>query len=911
MEISPKIIKKEELNLRFQTLSEDIRAVLKDLSIASTNFEKLSSKRILTGLEEERSTIEDQLYRLEEGTYLPFDLVLEKDFRRIKKQSELEIDKNNKKGLKIVNSKPFLIIDNFQDRIKEISDLKRHLIDENVSLISILGSTGGGKTALLCKVFKEIEKSFKVIYEDKEIDINGIIYLDAKLPHFSLDEIFTSFQLLLNNNGDISSIVLKSALLDESSNLEQKINMLFSALRGRTYYLVIDNFETILDEHRSIKNSRIRKFFDCVISSTCGIVIILTSQVNLDLSPIFKQRTRKIPVRKLPENDAINYLRKLDPEGDFGISYESDGQLAKIANLVHCNPRALEMVATLMSTRLDLSIEKFIKDKDLFVGEILENLFNETYSHLNIEEKAICQCLAIFGKPIEFTGVAFVANHIKPLDANEVIKRLIDKYLVIGKRKEKKYGLDTSYKDFVLRTIPYEQKELLNKLCGEYYQQISLSEEHWKSFNEIEPIIFSIFHFLDGRDFEKSSNELARIEKYLERWGKYRLALSFRLKLKGNLSNGEDVCINNLQIGKIYGFLGKTELSFQYLENAHKLSHKIKNIKLKTKILSSLGLRYLSLHNFKVAKDYFEKSRSYAEDNNYKDSLAHIYGLLANTYRRLGDETQMSYYFNKAIELDRKNGDHKGLSRRLLDFGISSYFEGELEEAKTYFFSSLEISRSIHYINLMGYAIGNLAKCFLAENKIDRAIRYSKMALRINEQTGSKRSQARNLATLGNTYFRMGKINEALDCHLDAKTLAFITKDSDGICIWSINTAIDFLILKKNEESISLFNKIFSDFQGLIETHSQSHKMTSYFYAMAKIIHAVYVSSLQIENLNLKEIFDFAIPIIKEMKNSGANNTIGKNIDVIVNKVEKSINIDINSILLETRSIDEVIQENE
>ena len=863
------------LDNRLLELDQDIAAVYSDLSVANSQFEKNNCTRRINILDKERKGLLHLIERFEDGSYLPYDEIIQKQIEEILEEKILS-SKNN-------SHKPPIIIRNFQDRLQESLRLKNYLSDKSINLIKIVGPVGVGKTALVCKVFDDLEKSALV---DNKFPLNNNcnIYLDAKSQDFCLDKLVNS---IINFYEKELLLILDSLWHSGSISLQEKVKYLIQYIKNRCF-IIIDNFDFALNNDFEIFDSEIEEFINIVLTMQSNITLILVSRSNVITSPILMQNAKKIVINEgLPLQEAAEYFKKLDPDGEYGISYEKDENLYKIANLVHRNPRALEMIVTLMASRLDLTIEKLIQNKNLFLGEILKNLFEESFYCLNENEKLVVKCLSIFELPIEFSGIAFVVNQIKGFDVYEIVKGLIDKLLVSGNRKENKYILHQGFKEFVNERIPLEEKIFLCVLCGEYYKKITIDQKYWNSYLDIESLVFSIDYFINAFKYSRAQEELKQLSKFLMRWGKYSTILFLRLKLKGNLNNEINECENSLEIGILYGLLGDKEKSICLLNNVLDIVKKTNFHKLHSRVLSSIGLHYLAIHDFKKSIVFFDKALNLVKDINDESLLSDIYGLLANNYRRLGEKSISVRYQNKALDIDKKKNNLEGVARRLFDFGVASFFDGDLSKAKGYFEESLLISESIGLQNIIGYCVGNMANCYVVEGDFERALTYAERALSLNEDMGIKRSQARNLATLGDIYFQLNEFESALDYHLNAKKLALETKDSDGICIWSINSGIDYLVMGEKEKALSILKETLDLFQKIMLEGEISHKLTCYFLVLAEKIYKASNVKDKFEEYQITTSLENEI-LFQQLFESLSTNTIGVNFKRTIKKIEST-----------------------
>ena len=92
---------------------------------------------------------------------------------------------------RVVNLRPLDVTHAFKDRLREMQALCDHLADTRVRLVSIVGRGGMGKTALASRVLADLEHGIlPVPGEDREIVVDGILYLSARSTGLGLERIY-------------------------------------------------------------------------------------------------------------------------------------------------------------------------------------------------------------------------------------------------------------------------------------------------------------------------------------------------------------------------------------------------------------------------------------------------------------------------------------------------------------------------------------------------------------------------------------------------------------------------------------------------------------------------------------------------------------------------------------------------
>jgi tetratricopeptide (TPR) repeat protein len=162
-------------------------------------------------------------------------------------------------------------------------------------------------------------------------------------------------------------------------------------------------------------------------------------------------------------------------------------------------------------------------------------------------------------------------------------------------------------------------------------------------------------------------------------------------------------------------------------------------------------------------------------------SHARALGNIGNIYSIRADYPKALDYFNKALELDKKNGNKKGVARHLGNIGIVFKKRGDLPRALDYYLEALRLHEEIG--NQSGIALwtGNIGILYSSLGDTARARKYLSDALKMDEKLGNKGGVERHMSNLGILYFKQGKRKEALAHYLEALAIAEEIRDRNFI----------------------------------------------------------------------------------------------------------------------------------
>lgn len=830
---------KQDLQLRWDILSEDITAVYQDLALEMDGQRTITLKRKLRNLEAERESITKQIEVVEQGLYRPSEEIIAEDIANLKKRiSEIAQDRVLIKH-RVVNHRPPIILCNFKDREEELSQLLAYLRDSRITLVSIVGQAGIGKTALICKAFAELEKDGMVMLGDPSQDIDGIVYLDMHPASTFLDHLFKSAVELLSLE---ETIDLRNYWKIEDIGLGERMHFLLSKLKDGTYFFVIDNFESVLDPDGQILNEEVRIFTEAVLTTESKMHIVVISRERLTISPILSQKFRRLWInRGIPYDLAAEYLRDLDPNGDFGIRDAPHDVLLDAARKVYGIPRALETIASIMSADLNITLSELLEDRRLFSGRVVENLVSESYHKLEGEEKLALNVLAVFDRPVEFVAVAYVLNGIYPdMNVAVFLKWLVNRHFIVFDRNTRLYGIHPLIQLYAYTHMSLVERKDYEVRAAEFYLGLRLPQSSWNGIENLNPQLLEFQHLVNAELYNRAANLLDDIEDdYLRIWGHYRLILEMRKQLNGKLTKELEL-INREKLGRTYSQLGEHRKGMEQLESALELANQLSDPTSMGKILADLGLSHFSLSRYDTAIQYYNQALVLSDKAGDQITKAYILGYLGNVYRRFGQHEKSRQYFHEALVIDRQTGHLSSEARHLFDLGISSYFDRNYAEAKDYYDLALSIAQQIGHVRLQGYVLGNLGNIHLKLGNSVGAIDYYKEALAKNRQTGSQRSEARNLGGLGDAYFLLSEYQIALEYHQQAFDLATKTEDCDGECIWQVCIGIDLVGQRDLQDAQEVLTKAASCCELLCANSSSNHDLTRCYLGLAFVGLAIF-----------------------------------------------------------------------
>jgi hypothetical protein len=199
----------------------------------------------------------------------------------------------------------------FRGRTTEQQEIGAHLTSANTPLVSVIGPSGIGKTALAVSVLTALEEKRPPSVDGRTVD--GIAYLSARSEGITLERLFFACARMLGGSrrADLERDWGKAQLA-----IDEKIGRLLDALAGGLYVVLLDHIEDLLDGDGQIVDPEVRMLVQRSLASASGPRLLVTSRVRLALSREAAKLDRSVVLRDgLSVDDGIAMLRDLDASG--------------------------------------------------------------------------------------------------------------------------------------------------------------------------------------------------------------------------------------------------------------------------------------------------------------------------------------------------------------------------------------------------------------------------------------------------------------------------------------------------------------------------------------------------------------------------------------------------------------------
>lgn len=589
---------------------------------------------------------------------------------------------------KFINPPPLAAPSYFQDRQFETEMIADFLKDDALRLITVVGRGGVGKTATVCRLLKAME-SGQLPDEKGPLSVDGIVYLNATgSRRVNVLNLFADLCKLLPEE---TAHQLDALYKNPQISTEAKMQALLGAFPvGRTVVL-LDNFEDVVDpETLNIRDTELDEALRALLNLPHHAVkVVLTTRIApRDLALVQEGRQGRLNLDEgLPSPYAENILRARDADGKVGLKSAPDDLLAQARERTLGYPRALEALFGILSNDRDTSLSEILNDAaKLLPEDVVWKLVGEAFSRLDPSAQQVMQALAIYGRPVTTTAIDYILQpYILAINCAPILKRLVNMQFV--HKEDRKYYLHQIDCAYVLSRIPRGDREdrsdipnplftqiALQHRGADYFRQIWLAGESWKTIADLEPQLAEFDLRCSGEDYNIAAMVLFQIRVALYRWGHYQLLARLYEGLLEPLDDSALRANAMADLGKVYWKLGQLRKAILVLEQALKIAREVSDPALEDASLIHLGIIYDEMGQAARSIELYQRSLKIASSmgslaESTLNNLGRTYGDIGQTARGIRYCCQSVYSAREAVNPDTEAIALNSIGYLLMDFG--------------------------------------------------------------------------------------------------------------------------------------------------------------------------------------------------------------------------------------------------
>jgi tetratricopeptide (TPR) repeat protein len=626
----------------------------------------------------------------------------------------------------------------FVGREKEMSELLYAVEKGGVTISSLHGMGGIGKTALALKLAEQLKPK----YPDAQF------YLDLK---------GASSEPLSSSNAMahvIRSFHPKARLPEDENSLRGLYN---SLLNGKKVFLLMDNAASAAQVKPLIPPD--------------GSIMLVTSRNAFYLSKFFVKKLDTLELK-----DAKELLLKIAPRiGEYS---------EKIAELCDYLPLALEVAASALHEYINLTPDEYIEllsdaTKRL---NLVDASLSLSYELLSDKLKIFWRSLSVFPSTFDDRAVAALCG-MEVKDAKFKLAKLISYSVIEWNETTRRYRLHDLVRLFADSHLGEQERLAVQKTHATYYKNLlAIVEElylkggasmisglarfdlEWENIEAGQSWVYSLW------EENKTAIELSR-DYYFAGLHVLSLRLHPReqirclevvLKATQLLEDkpGEGAALGNL--GNAYTDLGEYRKAIQFHEQHLAIARETSDRQGEGTSLGNLGIAYKNLSEVRKAIEFYKQHLEIACEIGDRRGESRALGNLGNAYTDLGEYRKAIQFHEQHLAIAHEVGNRLGEGMALGNLGNAYSDLGDVRKAIEFFEQRLEIAREIGNRIGEGVVLGNLGVAYSVLGEAIKAIEFHKQCLAIAREIGDRRGEGMALWNSALEFYQLGDLVQAV-----------------------------------------------------------------------------------------------------------------------------------------------------
>ena len=357
-----------------------------------------------------------------------------------------------KTSTRFINPPPGIAPNYFQGRSFETKHIADFLKNESQRLMIIEGRAGVGKTAMVCRLLKTLERG-ELPDDLGEMKVEGIVYLSETGSHrVNFANIFADLSKLLPKD---AAERLEEIYKNPQTSTGDKMRALLDAFPSGRVILLLDNFETLIDpESLSLRDSELSDALNALLGGQHHAVkaVITTRIAPRDLAVSEPGRQHHLSLDGGLESPyAENVLREMDADGRVGLKTAPDALLNEAREKTRGYPRALEALYAILSVDRYTTLEELLEIS--LPDEVVQKLVGEAFNRLDPNAQKVMQALAVYNRPVSPAAIDYLlAPHLSAIDSSPILQRLAN--MRFAHKESGRFYLHPVDREFAFSTIP-------------------------------------------------------------------------------------------------------------------------------------------------------------------------------------------------------------------------------------------------------------------------------------------------------------------------------------------------------------------------------------------------------------------------------------------------------------------------
>jgi tetratricopeptide (TPR) repeat protein len=693
------------------------------------------------------------------------------------RRTAAEIEARPTASVRFVNAPPLAVPSYFENRVEETGLVIDFLRDPAASILVVHGRGGVGKTALVCRVLRELERD-QLPDNAGGFRVAAVIYINCTRAGVDLfEEVLAGIRVTLSPEIQED---LRPILESPQSNVATILRSLLSRLPSNSTVVLLDNFEDILSPEKGrISNAEIYDLLSSLmeVSEHPLKMVITTREVPQYFWEASPSRLKTISMAEgLRSPYAERVLRRLDADGSAGLKDASDAKLKDAVAACRGFPRALEALYSRMKGDPTADLDELVSD--LLLAHHAESkitwvLVGEAFSRLLPIDQRVMQAVATFGRPVSDTGVQYILADWAPyIDGHAVLQRLVALHFI--RREGRSYYVHPIDRQYALDFLTRDERIHLHSLAANYYQEIERPRRDWVSLQDAKFHLEQFRLRLDAQDYDSAASILEELATFLDKRGAFELKLSLGESLMKGRTEKRIEALALEHVASAQWRIGRLRLAVSAQEQLVKLlsSHPSEGDLLREEgnlliYRARLGATNELLVEFRAYLARFEASRP-----GNKEDISTLLNHVADCYENLGYLNEALHCQQRSTDLASKSSDPDHREAQLHNLGTTYHERGEVTRAEELYNEALALNKESKNPLWKANHLGALSSCSNCRGHFTQAIVQIDTALQIRQEIGDLEGNASDTAAKAAIFLTKGDIQLAKRAALAAYELA-------------------------------------------------------------------------------------------------------------------------------------------
>jgi tetratricopeptide (TPR) repeat protein len=664
----------------------------------------------------------------------------------------------------------------FVGRQKELRLIQKGFMSDIKRVAIIYGFGGIGKTVLATRLAQRMDHHF-----------DGIFGFRCN-PQTRQEDILNGLNAFLN----LAGIHNLNQILAQPIPIQAKVAALVCILNQRRFLVILDNFESCLDDSRTtIADAGLKEFVTHLLNATItNTKYIITTRYDFD--PLDGRLVGAIEHLSLAEMPSYQAIWLMNSHAELAkLDLKKKTQIFKALG---GHPWTIGMFARHASTKgadaLLLELEPVKKELREFT------LFDKSYSMLDATYRELLIRASIFEEAVPVVALRWMmGDESQPSPSvDEPLKKLMHWGLIARQDEgdESLYSVHTLVREFASKEAEgqkADRKKLLVRAAQYYENKTKVSKNLWDFLHARD-----YYYRAGGWDDRAGKKDQANViwdlaadmardaQKYLARWGHIELAISI-LNQSIDTTSGTKKAVAKGNLATIYLGLGDWKTALKMYSEVKEIFEKEGDKRNAATVLHQLGnIKYMQGNYVEAAKLY-QQSLDLSRELGDKHGIALTLHQLGTIHQMQGNYTDATKLYQQSLDLARELGDKKGIVQTLHQLGTIHQMQGNSNEAVKLYQQSLDLARELGDKKGIVQTLHQLGMIYQQQGDYSEAAKISLQSLDIKKGLGDKQGIATTLHQLGNIHYLQGNYTDATNLYQQSLDLSRELGDKHGIAL--------------------------------------------------------------------------------------------------------------------------------